>query len=584
VFLRGVNRHDFHPRTGRVVSAGDMHADLALMKQFGFNAVRTSHYPNDPAFLALTDELGLYVVDEADVESHAYADRIADDPRYLAAFVDRVSRLARRDKNHASVVLWSLGNESAHGVNHDAAAGWLRAYDPTRPLHYEGAIRFDWAAGHAVTDLVCPMYASIDAIVGYARSAEADRPVVLCEYSHAMGNSNGSLADYWAAIESTPGLQGGFVWEFRDHGLARPDGTTGWAYGGDFGDEPNDGTFCIDGLVLPDRTPKPAMWEHQAIAAPVRLALGAGGEVTVTNRQSFADLSWLAAEWVLTAPGLPTTTCAARLPHVPPGGSAALAVPPSLLDTLRDGEAWLALHLSTAGRELVGTTRHAGGDAAGPAAGGGARAARARRRRDRPRRRRRAGRRGPARSPAAAGAAAAVAVAGADRQRPVRRCRRAVGARRAPRPGARPARRRPQWATAPSSAPSTSRRAGRSATSRCWCRSASPAAGPASWSRRPPSSRTASRTCRGWARCSRPPAAWTTSSGSGAGRGRRTRTAAPPGASAATRCRWPRRSRRTSARRRAAGATASGGSASPGPGPGGGTARRSPCTSTSRAR
>jgi beta-galactosidase len=368
-FLRGVNRHDFHPRTGRVVSVADMHADLALMKHFGFNAVRASHYPNDPAFLALTDELGLYVVDEADVESHAYAERIADDPRYLAAFVDRASRMVRRDKNHASVVLWSLGNESAHGVNHDAAAGWVRAYDPTRPLHYEGAIRFDWDAGHAVTDLVCPMYASIHAIVAYARSPSAGsrRPLVLCEYSHAMGNSNGSLADYWAAIEATPGLQGGFVWEFRDHGLARtlPDGTTGWAYGGDFGDEPNDGTFCIDGLVLPDRRPKPAMWEHQAIAAPARLELAgdapeAGAEVTLRNRQSFADLSWLAGEWVLTAPGLPTTTCAVQLPHVPPGGSATVAVPPSLLDALRsgdgrssdavdDGEAWLALQLSTAG-------------------------------------------------------------------------------------------------------------------------------------------------------------------------------------------------------------------------------------------
>ena len=309
VYLRGVNRHDVHPDTGRVLTADQMREDLELVKRFGFNAVRTSHYPNDPALLDAADELGLYVVDEADIESHAYADRIADDPRYLGAFVDRVSRMVRRDLNHACVILWSLGNESAHGVNHDAAAGWVRAYDPTRPLHYEGAIRLDRHAGHAVTDVVCPMYASIEEIVGYARSSGADRPLILCEYSHAMGNSNGNLADYWQAIESTPGLQGGFIWELfdQDRGLTQrlPDGTERWAYGGDFGDQPNDGSFCCDGLAFPDRTPKPAMYEHRALAAPLggTLAscdLGRGiVEVQVRNRQDFRDLSWLSAEWVV---------------------------------------------------------------------------------------------------------------------------------------------------------------------------------------------------------------------------------------------------------------------------------------------
>ena len=221
VFIRGVNRHDFDQHTGRVISVEAMRADLVLMKQFGFNAVRTSHYPNDPAFLDLTDELGLYVIDEADIESHAFQSTLCDDQRYLPAWVERVSRMAMRDKNHASVILWSLGNESGHGANHEAAAAWLRRYDPSRPLHYEGAIRYDWTSDQGISDITCPMYPPISAIVDHARSGRQRHPLIMCEFSHAMGNSNGSLADYWDAIESTPGLQGGFIWEFWDHGLVQ---------------------------------------------------------------------------------------------------------------------------------------------------------------------------------------------------------------------------------------------------------------------------------------------------------------------------------------------------------------------------
>ena len=198
-----------------------MRADLVQMKQFGFNAVRTSHYPNDPAFLDLTDELGLYVIAEADIESHAFQSTLCDDPRYLDQWVTRVSRMAERDKNHASVILWSLGNESGHGLNHDAAAAWLRRYDPSRPLHYEGAIRFDWMSDQGISDITCPMYPPISAIVDHARSGRQRHPLIMCEFSHAMGNSNGTLAEYWDAIESTPGLQGGFIWEWWDHGLVQ---------------------------------------------------------------------------------------------------------------------------------------------------------------------------------------------------------------------------------------------------------------------------------------------------------------------------------------------------------------------------
>ena len=155
VYIRGVNRHDFDQHTGRTVTRDQIRADLVLMKQFGFNAVRTSHYPNDPALVELADELGLYVIDEADIESHAFQSTLCDDRRYLGAWVDRVSRMALRDKNHPSVIAWSLGNESGHGLNHEAAAGWLRRYDPSRPLHYEGAIRYDWGSDQGVSDITC---------------------------------------------------------------------------------------------------------------------------------------------------------------------------------------------------------------------------------------------------------------------------------------------------------------------------------------------------------------------------------------------------------------------------------------------
>ncbi|MFI0773832.1 glycoside hydrolase family 2 TIM barrel-domain containing protein [Streptomyces sp. NPDC021212] len=377
VFIRGVNRHDFHPLTGRTVTPAEMRADLETIKRFGFNAVRTSHYPNDPALLDLADELGLYLVAEANIESHDHAHEIADDPRYLAAFTDRVARMVLRDKNHPSVIIWSLGNESDYGANHDAAAGWLRRYDPDRPLQYEGAAKTGWASPGVASDILCPMYASLDEITAHATSGEQTKPLILCEYSHAMGNSNGTLADHWAAIESTPGLQGGFIWEFWDHGLlqrttgrtaGRPAGRGGegayahgvaaeghrWAYGGDFGDTPNDGAFCADGVVFPDRTPKPALYEHRELAAPVRLSRRPDGSAHLTNAQHFRDLSWLTAEWRLSLEDAGTRTAPATLPSaLPPGASARLALPPELVERLPadGGEAWLTLRVTTRGDE-----------------------------------------------------------------------------------------------------------------------------------------------------------------------------------------------------------------------------------------
>jgi beta-galactosidase len=354
VYVRGVNRHDFDQHTGRVISVASMRADLVLMKQFGFNAVRTSHYPNDPAFLDLTDELGLYVIDEADIESHAFQSTLCDDHRYLSQWVDRVSRMALRDKNHASVILWSLGNESGHGLNHEAAAAWLRHYDPSRPLHYEGAIRFDWTSDQGISDITCPMYPPISAIVGHAQSGLQRHPLILCEYSHAMGNSNGTLADYWDAIESTPGLQGGFIWEWWDHGLVQdlPDGRRRWAYGGDFGEQPHDGNFVADGMVWPDRRPKPAMWEHRRLAAPVRIAAAGSvtidGRLEISNHQHFRDLSWLRATWSLTVAGEAFADGPLPLPALEPGARAIVDLPGWIRPDAGSGEAFLTVRVATA--------------------------------------------------------------------------------------------------------------------------------------------------------------------------------------------------------------------------------------------
>ncbi|GHG85932.1 glycoside hydrolase family 2 TIM barrel-domain containing protein [Streptomyces lanatus] len=366
VFIRGVNRHDFHPLTGRTVSYDDLRADLVLLKRFGFNAIRTSHYPGDPALYDLADELGFYVVDEADIESHDHAHEIADDPRYLNAFVDRVSRMVLRDKNHPSVIIWSLGNESDYGANHDAAAGWVRRHDPTRPIQYEGAAKLDWAATDDASDIACPMYAPIEDCVAHALSGEQTRPLIQCEYSHAMGNSNGTLADHWAAIEATPGLQGGFIWEFWDHGIlqrvsdGRPVGRGGaglydngvaapgyrWAYGGDFGETIHDGAFIADGVVFPDRTPKPAMYEHREIAAPVRIEAYRHEGIVLTNHQHFRGFDWLTAVWELSLADGRTLTAPAELPELCPGETAAVPLPFALPED--GGEAWLTLRVTTA--------------------------------------------------------------------------------------------------------------------------------------------------------------------------------------------------------------------------------------------
>jgi beta-galactosidase len=330
IYIYGVNRHDFNRLTGRVLTRDDMRQDLLEMKRWNFNAVRTSHYPNDPIFLDLCDELGFYVIDEANIESHAFYDSISNDPRYASAFVERVGRLVQRDMHHPSVIFWSLGNESGRGKNHEAAASFARALDPSRPIHYEGGINGDWRGGHSLTDVICPMYPSIKAILSYAKSGKQDRPLIMCEYSHAMGNSNGTLKEYWDAIYSTPGLQGGFIWEFWDHGIEQTlaDGNRRSAYGGDFGEKRHDGNFVCDGMVFPDRTPKPAMHEMKAIASPVLIttAKASAGAFTVFNRQFFKDLTDFECHWVITRNGETIDSGKAALPPLAPQKSGKISI------------------------------------------------------------------------------------------------------------------------------------------------------------------------------------------------------------------------------------------------------------------
>jgi beta-galactosidase len=320
IIFYGINRHDFNRFTGRALTRDDMRQDLLELKRWNFNAVRTSHYPNDAAFLDLCDELGFYVVGEANIESHAFISSICDDTRYLTAFVDRVGRMVQRDIHHPSVVMWSLGNESGAGTNHEAAAAYARSFDPSRPLHYEGGIRGNWMGSHSLTDVIVPMYPTINAIKEYAKSPKADRPLIMCEYSHAMGNSNGTLAEYWEAIESTRGLQGGFIWEMWDHGPVQTlaDGTTRNAYGGDYGEAKHDGNFCCDGMVFPDRTAKPAMHEFKALAAPVVITAvkAATGQFKIFNKHFFKDLGEYQLQWNITCDGEILDSGVVKLPKV----------------------------------------------------------------------------------------------------------------------------------------------------------------------------------------------------------------------------------------------------------------------------
>jgi beta-galactosidase len=369
VSLRGVNRHEWHPEHGRAVPAEAMRADLLLMKQHNINAVRTSHYPPHPDFLALCDELGLWVIDECDLETHGFLfvewrRNPADDPGWADALTDRMRRMVERDKNHPSIIGWSLGNECGVGANLAAMAGWVRERDPSRFVHYEG----DRDSAHVdVYSRMYPTHAEVDEI-GRRAEPETDDPAVdahrrglpflLCEYGHAMGAGPGGLSEYQELFERYPRIAGGFVWEWIDHGVARltEDHRPYFAYGGDFGEVVHDGNFVADGLLFPDRRPSPGLVEYKKVIEPVRLRPDpAAGTVEVTNAYDVLDTAHLAFDWTVETESGVLGGGPLAVPVIAAGERATVPLPelPAGL-----GETWLTVRATLAAEQAWAAAGH----------------------------------------------------------------------------------------------------------------------------------------------------------------------------------------------------------------------------------
>lgn len=327
ITIRGVNRHEHHPVTAHVVSYESMLEDIRLMKRFNINAVRTAHYPNDHRWYQLADRYGLYLVDEANIESHEAMHlgyHLADMPEFFEAHLDRMRRMVERDKNHPSVIIWSLGNEAGKGRAFEAMYQWTRERDPTRPIQYEAAGLVNY------TDIYAPMYDTIWDIRDYL-ATNPEKPIILCEYAHAMGNSVGNLQDYWDLMHSHPKAQGGFIWDWSDQTLLEkgPNGTPFFAYGGDYGPDENGGNFLANGLTRSDRQPKPHLWEVKKVYQP--LAFRApninAGEIIVRNRLDHADTSRFDLSWHLLRDGVEMASGPLALPTLAPSQEAALSIP-----------------------------------------------------------------------------------------------------------------------------------------------------------------------------------------------------------------------------------------------------------------
>ncbi|MBD0401787.1 glycoside hydrolase family 2 TIM barrel-domain containing protein [Flammeovirga sp. EKP202] len=311
--IMGVNRHDHHPVRGKAITRKDMEEEVKMMKRFNINAVRTSHYPNDPYFLELCNKYGLYVMAEANVETHHLGGYIPNQTSWIAPLMSRVYRMVERDKNNPSIISWSLGNEAGTGPAFAAAAAWIKDFDPSRFIHYEGAQGdpthpkykegFDIGRSPEMAnptdppyvDVVSRMYPNLDQVINMSKSPYINRPIVMCEYMHAMGNSMGGLGEYWDYIRATPNTIGGFIWDFRDQGLVSKNnkGETYYAYGGDFGDVPNNKNFCMNGVFASDLTPHPHAYEMKYVFQPFEIMWDAkeNGRVKIKNRFHDSSLS-----------------------------------------------------------------------------------------------------------------------------------------------------------------------------------------------------------------------------------------------------------------------------------------------------
>ena len=354
VKFRGMNRHDSDPVTGYAISMEQAKRDLELMRRHNINAIRTSHYPNSPWFPQLCDEYGFYLIAEADCESHgaesaycrdnnnpaaheeAWNERFADNPDWEEATLDRVELCVRRDKNRPCVVIWSMGNECAYGCCFETALAWAKRFDPSRLTHYESAIHHSRKRKYDFSnlDLYSRMYPSYQEIRDYL-SGNPDKPFIMCEYAHSMGNGPGDLEDYFELIESSPVMCGGFIWEWCDHAIyaGRADnGKPKYLYGGDHGEDPHDGNFCMDGMVYPDRMPHTGLLEYKNVCRPVRVASYGqeSGVLTLRNYLDFAYLDdYLFLEWELLRDGVSAAAGTLDAPHIAPHaeGAATLRLP-----------------------------------------------------------------------------------------------------------------------------------------------------------------------------------------------------------------------------------------------------------------
>jgi len=346
VKLRGVNRHDSDPVTGYTISREQALTDLKLMKLHNINAIRTSHYPNAPWFYQMCAEYGFYVISESDVEIHGTTTifggsssktygLLACDPRFEKAIVDRQMSNVMQHKNCVAVIIWSLGNEAGYGPNFISAANWVKAYDPSRLVHYEGSVHVPQGEEYdtSALDLYSRMYPSIQEIDDYFSKSDVTKPYIMCEYAHAMGNGPGCLEDYQEKIMKYPGLVGGFVWEWCDHAVhvgTTPGNREKYHYGGDFGEFPHDGNFCMDGLVYPSRKPHTGLLEYKNVLRPLRAAWEdkPGGAVILTNYLDFTDATdFVDIKWQLLTDGEITGTGEIACPHIPPHGQAVITLP-----------------------------------------------------------------------------------------------------------------------------------------------------------------------------------------------------------------------------------------------------------------
>jgi beta-galactosidase len=334
--IKGTNMHEHNEVTGHVIDEDLILKDIRLMKSNNINAMRTSHYPQQELWYEMCDKYGLYLVDEADIESHGIGyDKditLADKPAWAAAHLDRMQRMVERDKNHPSVIIWSLGNEAGDGHNMLADYKWTKGRDATRPVQYERAEQ-STNTPERHTDIYCPMYARIWQIEPYAKDPKNDRPLIMCEYAHSMGNSDGNFQDYWDVIEKYPKLQGGFIWDWVDQGFLKTDenGVKFWTYGGDYGEEgiPSDGNFCINGLTWPDRTGKPALTEVKKVYQyigfePVNLATG---QVRIKNKYDFTNLSAFAFDWEVVSDGVSVKSGKLVFPDFKPHKDTLVTIP-----------------------------------------------------------------------------------------------------------------------------------------------------------------------------------------------------------------------------------------------------------------